>query len=412
MTCCADYGRDGPCVKNVLENLSIWDCVNGITFDGWQSTDNPCYWNNASRILIARPQLNGILFTVTPGGDPETSGDTPNANKLHDVRVYSLGAPMSGCGFFVSAGRFNNSFLDCEANVHSSALACFRLGFSTDSNVIINFYAESLGEAPGIQIDNGSVNTSIVNLFSATGGAAIWDPTLHGQYQAYNAGFPSKNFMKSVWIQDLHLEGHTYSTAFIDPSDDDPDTIDLDLATTMYLVSSFNKPITLRLPSAADATGRIVRIKKTDFHTNPVTIVEIDGPGPDSRTIVLANRYDTITAVSNGANWWVVQDNLMPENSLFIDSADYPSGLYQPSMLQRLYLVSGFTRAMEVRLPAASTAPGRIATFKKNDPTGNHVTITQDGGGGPDAEAQPLTSQFQGLTVMSDGGQWLILSRT
>jgi hypothetical protein len=81
-------------------------------------------------------------------------------------------------------------------------------------------------------------------------------------------------------------------------------------------------------------------------------------------------------------------------------------------MLQRLYIVSAFVRAMEIRLPAASAAPGRICTFKKNDPSSHRVTITQTGGGGPDAVEQPLTEQFQGITIMSDGGQWFILSRT
>lgn len=121
------YGRDGPCVKNVIENVSIWDASQGLVFDGWDDTNKPCYWNNASRLLIARPEINGVLFTTTPSdwNDPETFGDSPNANKLHDVRVYSLGSPMSGSGFFISSGRYNNSFLDCEANVQ-----IFRLWYS------------------------------------------------------------------------------------------------------------------------------------------------------------------------------------------------------------------------------------------------------------------------------------------
>jgi hypothetical protein len=403
-------GQTGPCVKNVVENVTIWDTKNGITFDGWDDTNKPCYWNNVSRALIARPQINGVLFTVTP--IEGNSGDTPNANKLHDVRVYSLSAPMSGSGFFLSAARFHNSFVDCEANVHPSAEACFRLGFSTDENRIVNFYEESLGLAPGIRIDNGSTNTSIVNLFSATGGAAIWDPTLHGEYQAYNAGFPTKNFLKKTWVEDLNIEALTFSTQFIDEPLGGQTVIDLNLKTTMYLVSSFNQPVELRLPNAADATGRVVRIKKTDFKNNPITITEIDGSGPDLREINLYNRYDTVTVISNGANWWVLADNLMPQNSFFVDSDLYPAGLFEPSMHHRLYVVSAFVRAMEIRLPAPAQAPGRVVTIKKNDPSGNAVTVTQDGGGGPDAQAQPLTQHFQGLTVMSDGGQWFILSRT
>ena len=123
------YGRTGPCVKNVIENLTVWDCIIGITLDGYDDPQKPCYWNSISKILIARPRLHGVLMTVL------STGDTPNANKFHDVRVYSLSAPMTGCGFFLSTARFNNSFLDCEANVHPSAEACFRLGAMTSPSI-------------------------------------------------------------------------------------------------------------------------------------------------------------------------------------------------------------------------------------------------------------------------------------
>lgn len=407
------YGRDGPCVKNVLENLSIWDCNHGITFDGWNNRDWPCYWNNASRILIARPAINGVLFTTTPRdwNDPDTFGDSPNANKLHDVRVYSLGSPMSGSGFFISSGRYNNSFFDCEANVHPSAEACFRLGFATDNNVIVNFYAESLGLAPGIRIDNGSTNTSIVNLFSATGGAAIWDPTLHGEYQAYNAGYPVKNYMKQTQIQDVHIEGMTRATTFIDPPEGHVGDIELDLKHTFYLLSSFNLPYNVILPNAHDAGGRWVTLKKNDLRENAITVKERDGPGPDRREVVLLQQHDTITLVSNGANWWLVADNRTPALSAYVDSGNAPGGIYAASMLHRVYLVSAFTGQIIFQLPPPSAASGRLATIKKIDPSGNHVKVQMAGAsGGPDAQIWSMTAHFAAMTIFSDGGQWVVLS--
>lgn len=407
------YGRDGPCVKNVLENLSIWDCHHGLVFDGWNSLDFPCYWNNASRILVARPSINGVLFTTTPGNwdDPDTYGDSPNANKLHDVRVYSLSAPMSGCGFFISTGRYNNSFFDCEANVHPSALACFRLGFGTDNNLIVNFYAECLGLAPGIQIDNGSQGTSIVNLFSATGGAAIWDPTLHGEYQAYNAGFPVKNYMKQTQVQDIHVEGMTRATTYIDPPEGHEGDIQLDLKHTFYLLSSFNLPYNVVLPNAGDAVGRWVTLKKSDLRSNPITIKEQDGPGPDAREVVLLQQFDTITAVSNGANWWLLADNRTPALSTFVDADSAPGGIYEASMLHRVYLVSAFTGQIIFQLPHPSAAAGRLATIKKIDPSSNHVKLQMAGAtGGPDAQIWSITAHFAAMTIFSDGGQWVILS--
>lgn len=403
------YGRDGPCVKNVIENVSIWDSSQGLVFDGWDDTNKPCYWNNASRLLIARPQINGVLFTTTPGdwNDPDTYGDSPNANKLHDVRVYSLGSQMSGSGFFISSGRYNNSFLDCEANVHPSAEACFRLGFATDSNVIVNFYAESLGLAPGIRIDNGSTNTSIVNLFSATGGAAIWDPTLHGEYQAYNAGFPVKNYLKRTQVQDIHVEGMTRATTFIDPPADHVGDVFIDMKHTFYLLSSFNLPYNVVLPNAGDAGGRWVTFKKNDLRENPITIKEQDGLGPDRRELILLQQFDTVTLVSNGANWWIVADNRTPALSTFVDSVP----VYESLMLHRVYLVSAYSNQVIFQLPAPSAAAGRLATIKKIDPSSNRVKIQMAGGsGGPDAQVWDLTQHFAAMTIFSDGGQWVVLS--
>lgn len=402
------YGRDGPCVKNVIENVSIWDASQGLVFDGWNDTNKPCYWNNVSRVLIARPQINGVLFTTTPDDwdDIDTYGDSPNANKLHDVRVYSLGSPMSGSGFFISTGRYNNSFLDCEANVHPSAEACFRLGFSTDHNVIVNFYAESLGLAPGIRIDNGSTNTSIVNLFSATGGAAIWDPTLHGEYQAYNAGFPVKNYLKQTQVQDIHVEGMTRATTFIDPPEDHEGDVFIDMKHTFYLLSSFNLPYNVVLPNAGDAGGRWVTFKKNDLRENPITIKEQDGLGPDRRELILLQQFDTVTLVSNGANWWIVADNRTPALSTFVDSVP----VYESLMLHRVYLVSAFSNQVIFQLPHPSAASGRLATIKKIDPSSNHVKIQMAGGsGGPDAQIWDLTAHFAAMTIFSDGGQWVVL---
>ncbi len=407
-------GKVSPCVKNVVENVTIWDAQIGVTLDGWNSFDRPCYWNNISRVLVARPKIDGVLLTTTPTDwlDPETFGDSPNANKFHDVRVYSLSSPMSGSGFFISTGQFNNSFVDCEANVDSTAEACFRLGFLARSNIITNFYAECLGLAPGIRIDNGSLDNTIVRLFSVTAGAAIWDPTLQGEYQAYDAGFPKKNFLKDVYITDVHVDGMTRGTTYIDPPIDHVGDINIDLEHTFYLVSSFNLSYDLVLPNAGDAVGRWVTIKKSDLRDNPIFVKENNGAGPDNRTLTLLQQYDTVTLVSNGATWWICQDNRMPRPSRYVDNAAAPGGLYQSDMLNRVYLVSAFTGQIIFEIPAPSQAAGRLCTIKKIDPSGNNVKIQmENGSGGADAQIWSLTSHFAAITIYSDGGQWVVLSR-
>lgn len=406
------FGRDAPCVKNIVSDLSIWDSRIGVTLDGWQDPDRPCYWNHLARVLIARPRIDGVLLTITPGDwqDPNSFGDTPNANKFHDVRVYSLAAPMTGAGFHVSAGRFNNSFFDCEANLHPDGLACLRLGASCDHNLIVNFYAESLGALPAIDLHADARNTAIVNLFSATGGAPIWDPGGGRHYTAINAGADVENHLRSAHVRDLRIETLSLDSEFIDL--EVPGLYQPDLKAAIYLVSAFTGPVEFRLPRAAEAMGRTVRVKKTGTGPHAVTITEEGGPGPDGTALVLANRHDSAALVSNGASWWVVEGNTRPENSSYIDLAAAPGGVARPAMRQRVYLVSAWQAAIEVRLPHPADASGRLATFKKIDPSGNQVSITQQGGGGPDAQMQPLTQHQQAVTVLSDGAAWHVIGRS
>lgn len=394
------YGRDGPCVKNIVENLSIWDSINGIVLDGYHDTNRPCYWNHVARVLVARPQAHGVLFTV------EGDGDTPNANKFQDVRVYSLSAPISGCGFFISAGRFNNSFSDCEANLHPGGQACLRLGAATDQNLIVNFYAESLGALPGIRIDNGSQNTSIVNLFSATGGQPIWDTSSNRAYTAVNAGYPLRNLLKETHVTDLRVEGFSVDTNYVEPASGG--LVDADLSSTTHLVSAFGGAVEFRLPKADTANGRILTIKKTDSSANPVTVTELGGAGPDGRPVILSSRYDHLSVVSNGAGWWVTARTGQPGNAEFRDSA----GLFEPDLMKDLYLVSGGAGAVEVRLPSpsATQAVGRRISIKKSDTSDGMVSITAATGTGPDGRVWKLSKQFEQVTVFSNGAAWWVTS--
>ncbi|MFN3700112.1 MAG: hypothetical protein ACK4VI_01160 [Alphaproteobacteria bacterium] len=59
----------------------------------------------------------------------------------------------------------------------------------------------------------------------------------------------------------------------------------------------------------------------------------------------------------------------------------------------------------------AAQAIGRTITIKKTDPSGNAVTVTEQGGAGPDQSHQPLNSRYDAVTVMSNGAEWYIISR-
>jgi len=394
------FGRDGPCVQNTLEDLTVWDPVYGLVFDGYDRTDRPCYWNHAVRVLIARPTTEGVWMTRSG------AGDTPNANKFLAVRVYSLGSTLTGSGFYVEHGRYNNAFIDCEANIHPNAHSCFRLGAATDKTLIVNLYCESLGAVPNVRIEAGSIETAIVNLFSAAAGPAIQDLS-GGQYTAFNAGYPEKNRMRRTRITELTVEALRYDTEFHDPPAGG--LFEPDLTSSIYLVSAFNGEVEVRLPAASGVNGHAVTIKKTDSTANLVRITEAGGNGPDGRTTVLGSQYDFVTVISNGAAWWITNASRMPGNTQYHETA----GLYQPDLARDFYAVSAWAGAVEVRLPTASAAHavGRTVTVKKVDSSGNAVTVTASSGTGPDNEAIPLTAFGHAVTALSNGGSWYIVAR-
>lgn len=394
------FGRDGPCVQNALVDLTIWDADYGLVLDGYVTPDRPCYWNNVARVLVARPAVHGIWLTKSG------SGDTPNANRFQCVRVYSLSAAMSGSGVYVEHGKYNNAFVDCEANLSPTAEACFRIGANTDKTLLVNIYAETLDGVPNVQLDAGSVETAIVNLLSASAGPAILDRS-GGKYTAINAGYPEKNRLARTRVSELVVESLRYDTEYVEP--ESGGLVELDASSSIYLVSAYGGAVEARLPPAGSVNGNAVTLKKTDASSHPVTITETSGAGPDGRSLVLGNRFDFVTVVSNGAAWWIVAGNTMPGNAAYHEGA----GLYEPDLNQNLYLVSAYTGAVEVRLPAPSIAHavGRTVTVKKADQSGNRVTVTASVGGGPDNEAIVLSAFGHAVTAMSNGANWHILGR-
>ena len=394
------FGRDGACVQNSICDVSIWDAENGLLLDGYNNTNKPCYWNNFDRILIARPRQNGVLLTKSG------NGDTPNANRFHKVRVYSLSQAITGSGIYIQNGQYNNAFIDCECDLHVSATNCVRLGAGSNKTIFVNLYTETNGGAYNIQLDAGSAETAIYNLLSASGGAAIKDFS-GGNYTAYNAGYPYKNKLQKTLISDVTAQLLRFDTKYV--SEPGAITLNVDLATSYYLISAFNGTATINLPNANDAGGAVITIKKTDVSTNPVIVQETGGSGPDGRTITLSNRYDYITAVCNGANWWIMAHNMNPTNTFYRSTA----GLFEPDLTRGVYLVSAFAGAVETRLPPAnaSNAIGRIVTVKKIDVSGNAVSVTESGGAGPDGGTITLSAKNQAVTIISNGSAYQVLSK-
>ncbi len=269
---------------------------------------------------------------------------------------------------------------------------------------MINPYAESDNLVPNIKLEAGSVETAIYNLLSASDGAAIWDLS-GGQYSAYNAGYPDKNRLQKTTVTDMNATLQRFDTEYIDASG----TVSLDLSHSIHLVSSFGGALSVELPSAASAAGAMMVIKKTDSSKNVITVTEQGGNGPDGSSFFLGAENDYVMVLSNGAEWFVIASNRSAGNTRFFDG----SGTYDIDMAVDTYLLSSSGGAMTARLPPANAAQaiGRTITIKKTDSSANVITVTEQGGSGPDNSQQPLSSQYSTITVVSDGGQWFIVSK-
>ena len=393
-------GGVNECVQNAVTDVNIVGAVTGIKLDGGASSIKPCYWNNFNRILIEQPTLHGVHLTLSG------AGDTPNANRFYSVRIFSKGASTTGSGFYIEDGALNNAFIDCEANVNgATADSCFRVGAGANKTLVINLLTESSNSVPNVKLDSGSLETSIFNLSAESDGSAILDNS-GGNYDAFNAGYPNKNRMRKTTVTDLTATLMRFDTEYIDT----PGTTALDLSHSIHIVDATSGAITVELPTADSAAGVSMTVKKKDGTSNIVSITEATGGGggPDGSSLQLGGEDDYATMISNGAQWLITSSNRMAGNTRYIDS----SGTIDIDMAVDTYLLSSFGGAMTARLPPAnaSEAVGRTITIKKTDSSANAITVTEQGGAGPDQSSQSLSSQYNAITVVSNGGQWYVVS--
>lgn len=393
-------GADSACVQNAISDVQIIGAQTGMQLDGYADTAKPCYWNHVARVLIEQPLLHGVHLTLSG------AGDTPNANSFCGVRVFSKGALTAGSGFYVEHGGLNNAFVNCESNVNgASAQSCFRVGAQASNVLLVNLLCESNNLVSNLKLDVGSSDTFVMNLSAMSNGAAIEDLS-GGAYNAINAGYPNKNTLRKTSITDLSAALMRYETQYIDTAG----VNDLDLSVSVYIVNAINGAITARLPLAdPDNNGAVIVVKKVDQSDHVVTIDEDGGDGPDGTPLLLGEHNDYAMLISNGAAWYVMASNRAPGSTQFIDT----SGTVDIDMAVDTYLVSSYNGALTTRLPPADAAEaiGRVITIKKTDPSSNSVTITEQGGLGPDLSSKVLNSQFDAMTVVSNGAQWYILSQ-
>ena len=394
-------GNDAPCVQNRARNLIVQNANNGIILDGGTDTQKPCYWNIFDNCLVLSPSENGIVLKRSG------AGDTPNANIFNACRVYSNGSTITGHGIHVEHGSFYNRFINCEVNVDGAAQSCFTVGAYANETVIDNLYTESTNGVPNLKLENGSQKTLVQNLLAMSNGAAIDDQS-GGKYQAINAGYPTPNKFNVMQVNDLTITQLRQDTVFVE--DAGSATFDLTTARSVHLVSAYNGEITINLPLASTLPAAKYLIKKIDQTGNAVVVADPNGLGVDRKSqIILGGPYDYIEVISNGAEWFVTSSNRMAGNTKFYET----TGTVDIDMSVDVYLVSSYGGAVTCRLPPANAVEsiGRTITIKKTDPSTNPVSVSEQGGNGPDNYTQTLSSHYNAITVVSNGAAWHIISR-
>lgn len=402
-------GNSKECVSNLVDNVRIWDAVIGICVDGGDDTNYPTYWNELRNVLVERPRDMGVYMKR------DTGGDSPNANRFRGVRVYSHGQSMSNdkVGFNIDSGRFGNSFVDCEANLHTGATACMRFGDQTGQNYVVNFTAECLGGASGIWMDTGSgAGTdgymSFINYFHTTAGASILDTDSAKRYYAFNAGYPDRfHIGGQARFTDIIAEQLNFDSYYYDVSPA-ADTNPTDNA-VVQLLSSNSGDFNFDLPDPGDATGRVYLIKKIDNSENVITI-RIDGStssGPDQRNFQLVRENDYVVVYSNGAEWFVFATNLDRRESKFYDTSVTGATLTDIDPDIFFHLISPLSNTtVAMRSASDARCVGKTCVIKRNSGGGTTLQVLNiEGGYNID-----LDDQNDYVMLYSNGSDWFIVS--
>ncbi|NBB84295.1 MAG: hypothetical protein GVY28_12935 [Alphaproteobacteria bacterium] len=294
------YGRDAPARHCRVSGVRIDGATTGLQLDGHTDPNRPCAMNTVEAVTIRDPALHGVHLTLSG------AGVAPQGNRLRGVVVDGQGGSMTGCGFFVEQAEQATCLTDCEARVPSTAAAGVRLGPGSDRTFVTNLRTHSPGAVTNVHIQAGASESAIVNLSGESAGSAVWDQSA-GPTVRINAGWPDRHALGEASFDLVTAAAADLATVrWGDAYYDGLSTVDLAMTTRLHLVSAWSGAVTARLPDPTAVPGEMTTIKKTDPSANAVTVEDVNGAGPDNAPVVLANRYDRVTVMSNGAAWWAL----------------------------------------------------------------------------------------------------------
>jgi len=168
--------------------------------------------------------------------------------------------------------------------------ASIKISTTTTGNVILDSAANLITVSSNEDTD---ASTQTIKFGNDTGGiSGLRNENGIMQFQNLGGGWNALGSGGGGSTLTLSSKGANYTIT-------DADGIDMVLATA--------GGITITLPTAADNSGRVIRVKKTDTGTDTVTI---DGEGAEtidgSATVIMSTRYQALSIVCDGVAWQTI----------------------------------------------------------------------------------------------------------
>lgn len=164
--------------------------------------------------------------------------------------------------------------------------------------------------------------------------------------------------------------------------------------------------VVVTLPAASTCTGMFFGFIKTTGDANTVTFV-LDGSDTVEGVAivaVLSSPYDKAALMSDGSSVWFDWFG-MESRSIVTKTTTYTA-----TTRDRTIIADATSAAFTITLPSAASMIGSTLDVKKKDPSGNAVTIDGSGAETIDgALTQVVGSQYNSITVQSDGTEWWII---
>jgi hypothetical protein len=275
-------------------NIDLSACIVSDVLTGWD-------------IVGPGNLLNGMVFSACKAVNVTdvvgSIGFKLGTNATQNTFV-SCHAERFSTGFSIADGRFNtfiSPLTSYPSGTPDANSAGFRFSNTAMANQVINHRTAQTHY--GVSFE-GSAQSNQWSGFDITGGRVLTSLINDTSTLKTNATLRLEDgAVAPVWSLPgyvLSFSGLVLSVA--------TKTANYTITPIDYTVlgDATSGAITITLPTAVGAIGRTYIIKRTNSGANNVTITTTSSQTIDGvTTFTLSNQYDTITVVSDGANWMI-----------------------------------------------------------------------------------------------------------